>query len=194
MPNNPQFLVIHCTASPDSGTMDWEAVRKVHTDPKPRGNGWSDIGYHFGVEKIGDRYEILRGRSPKVVGAHCKAAGMNRKSLGICMVGGDPYDGFGDKYLLPEEQRDLTIDLCADLCMEYDISPENVVGHREFDPGKTCPGTGVDMDDFREDVAERIAEKKAGYLPEKSKAEQIKILSEKIMAQTQRLQALAKGL
>jgi N-acetyl-anhydromuramyl-L-alanine amidase AmpD len=53
---------------------------------------------------------------------------------------------------LPEKQRDFTIDLCARLCREYQIKPNKIFGHGEIDKGKTCPGTGVDMNQFRTDV------------------------------------------
>ena len=38
-----QTIVIHCS---DSKWGDAEVIRKWHTDPKPRGKAWADIGYH----------------------------------------------------------------------------------------------------------------------------------------------------
>ena len=28
---------------------DIDDIRKWHTDPRPKGNGWSDVGYHYVV-------------------------------------------------------------------------------------------------------------------------------------------------
>lgn len=158
--NNPQFIILHCTASPDKGTQDWDQVRKFHIMPPPHGRGWRDIGYHYGVELIGDKYEVLKGRSPHEPGAHCHQDGMNFKSLGVCMVGGDLNTGFGPHYPLPDAQRRKTIELCADLCREHNISPANIRGHKEIDSGKACPGVGVDMDEFRKDVAREMMNEK----------------------------------
>lgn len=48
------------------------------------GNGWSDIGYNFLVDRSGKIYE---GRGWTVVGAH--AAPYNSSHIGICFIGRD---------------------------------------------------------------------------------------------------------
>jgi hypothetical protein len=145
--NNPKYIIVHCSASDDTPADNWQALRHYH-----RSKGWVDIGYHYGVELVGDNYEIRKGRPEEMNGAHCVEDGMNTKSLGVCMVGGDPGDGFGSKYPLPEEQYNVTVGLIANLCLRWNIPTENVRGHREY-ARKTCPGVGVDLDKLRADVA-----------------------------------------
>ena len=37
-------IIIHCSDSPWASAPE---IRKWHSDPKPKGNGWSDIGYQY---------------------------------------------------------------------------------------------------------------------------------------------------
>lgn len=184
--NKVEFIVLHCTASPDSGTHDWEAVRRFHKDVR----GYSDIGYHYGVELVGAQYEVLRGRAPNVPGAHCRAQAMNNRSLGVCMVGGDPKTGFGPDYPLPDEQRDVTVQLCADLCIEYGLTAAAVRGHGELDPRKTCPGIGVDMNAFRADVTEAMERKTIGHGKPSLRSE-IRAVSDDLERLNERLRRLS---
>ena len=102
----PKWIVLHHSLSRDSHTtLDWASIRRWHVDH----NGWRDIGYHFGVERIKPNsvYEILVGRMPNETGAHCTHAGMNRKSIGICAVG--DYDTIIPSDKLLEKLRKFTL-------------------------------------------------------------------------------------
>lgn len=123
----PEFIVIHHSACDDTPSMDWSGIRRYHKDVK----GWKDIGYHFGIERVGDTYEILMGRMPTMQGAHC--LGLNTNSIGICCV--------GNFELAPpdEDQLMLCVRLCQSLISIFNISRDNIGGHREY--YKTlCPG------------------------------------------------------
>jgi N-acetylmuramoyl-L-alanine amidase len=138
----PKNIILHCSATEDSETPSWEAIRRFHTEIR----GWRDIGYHYGLEDYEGELVILRGRKPFDMGAHCVAGGRNRDSLGVCVVG--EYDTEA-----PSEERYLTtVALLTSLCFMFHIPPENVYGHREFESGKTCPGLMWDLDKLRKDI------------------------------------------
>jgi N-acetylmuramoyl-L-alanine amidase len=158
----PTYIVIHHSFTKDSKIVDWNAIRKYHMSyayngeiitreeaHKLLGNGerikrpWKDIGYHFGIEKIDNVYEILVGRMMDEKGAHCIQQGMNNKSIGICCIG-----NFDDE-LPPQKQMELCIKLVRSLMNIFNISRENVVGHREYASYKSCPGSKWSMDEFR---------------------------------------------
>lgn len=90
----PRGVVVHVSASRFG---DAAQIRAWHTQPKPRGNGWTDIGYHRvilnGIRRAGQAFDraldgrMERGRADTVMGAHCSAGGMNRVTLGLCLIG-----------------------------------------------------------------------------------------------------------
>ena len=76
-------VILHCSATPEGREVSVETIREWHTDPPPRGRGWSDIGYHYVIHLNG---EIEIGRPIEVQGAH--VSGENEDSIGICYIGG----------------------------------------------------------------------------------------------------------
>ena len=138
----PDCIIIHCSATRDSGTVSWQAIRRYHTVKK----GWRDIGYHFGCERFNDHYEVLSGRLLHRSGAHCR--GHNNHSVGFCLVG-----DFEQEHP-PPDQRTVSIKYVAGLCKLLKIHPDHVYPHRQFNSGKTCPGTMFDMELFKHQVTQ----------------------------------------
>lgn len=157
-------IMIHHSATPDGRTFDWQAIRRYQMSWRVDGTTvsreeyerrisakqgklfeppWRDIAYHFGNEKINDRYEILVGRNLDEEGAHC--VGMNQKAIGICFIGNF------DLAPPPEEQWAAGIQLVRGLLRIADVPVRNVVGHRDF-AHKTCPGKLFDLNKFRKDL------------------------------------------
>lgn len=131
-------IFIHCSATPASwmegkGTAAKVAeVRRWHTEER----GWSDIGYHFLIDRSG---RVMQGRPEEEIGAHVK--GHNRNSLGVCLIGGKgsrPDDLFLSNYTLA--QQDALKALIADLKGRYPKA--KVRGHNEV-ANKACPGFNV---------------------------------------------------
>lgn len=135
----PEYIILHHSLTTDGATVSWAAIRRYHVQTL----GWRKIGYHFGIELIGDRYEILTGRLMTETGAHCRENMMNSRSLGVCIVGN--FD-----IAPPEmEQWQTAVELVRSLCAVFSIPAKNVLGHTELAPYKSCPGVLFDLDAFR---------------------------------------------
>lgn len=134
----PTHIVIHHSLTPDGSTASWNAIRWYHINT----NGWSNIGYHLGVENISGYYEILLGRMLNETGAHCKEGGMNHTSLGICCVGN--YD----LMRVPDAMMDRLVELARSLMDTFHIPKENVKRHTDFASYKTCPGKMFQWSEF----------------------------------------------
>ena len=131
-------IVIHHSLTKDSVTVSWGAIRDYHV----KENKWSDIGYHWGIELLRDQTEILMGRMLDKTGAHVR--GHNTESIGICIVGNF------DEAPPPPESWDKAVTLCRWLVRQFGI--KEIVGHRELDSGKSCPGKQFNMNRFRREV------------------------------------------
>jgi hypothetical protein len=150
--------------TPDGRAADWQAIRRFHTSYRVEGSiidsssvadlirdgvpvekPWLDIGYHFGIEQIAGHYEILAGRMPNMIGAHCEF--QNSDSLGVCFVGNF------DNAPPPEEQWRRGLALVRALMFVFNIPADKVFGHRQFNPAKSCPGRQFDLEKFRREVS-----------------------------------------
>ena len=138
--NDPQYVIIHHSLTPDSKTVSWEAIRRYHVETL----GWNDIGYHWGIERVDDVFKVFAGRPELKIGAHCK--GMNDKSIGICCVGN--YDLRPPPIWMIKELINLVIAILT----RYNIPVENVRGHHDYASYKTCPGLLFDMPALRESL------------------------------------------
>jgi hypothetical protein len=136
----PTSIILHHSLTKDTQTVSWGAIRKYHTEDC----GWDDIGYHFGIEQVGNDYEIFVGRMMTVPGAHCK--GHNANSLGICFVGN--FDAAAP----PKKQWRLGVELVGSLIDIFNISKYNIFTHNELAPWKSCPGIMFDIEKFKKDL------------------------------------------
>lgn len=163
-------IIVHHSLTKDRRVKDWETIKRYHTSwryesrcitprearrlqasgrkPTPP---WSDIGYHWGIEKIGDDIVCLKGRAMNKYGAHTKDGGFNLSSIGICMIGD------WDLEKPSEERLEILLLLLKRLVKHFKVHTNNVLGHREAQAlaavpeniRKTCPGHLFDMDDLR---------------------------------------------
>ena len=132
-------IIIHCSASDNPADATFEAIKKLHTQPRYRkfmwgkyrttGKGFWDIGYHFVIEDDGT---IVQGRDIQDMGAHTR--GYNQDSIGICVTG---------NLLISEEQITAVIDLAISLCVIYGLPLEAIYPHNKFNRHKTCPNFDV---------------------------------------------------
>ena len=152
----PTLIILHHSATKDSGTVSWQAIRRFHT----QANGWHDIGYHYGLEMIGDECEVLTGRPLDTPGAHTK--GQNQHSIGICCVGN--YDETD----VPEVMLAKLIPLVRSLMRTFSIGMAGIKRHADFAP-KTCPGTRFPMQALMSALSRElnihVPPKAEGYAP-----------------------------
>jgi N-acetylmuramoyl-L-alanine amidase len=92
--------------------------------------GFSDIGYHFVIALDGT---VETGRPLSQPGAHC--VGHNRKSIGICYIGGVDHKGNASDTRTISQKEALTRLI---LIIKQAFPNVRVHGHRDF-ARKECP-------------------------------------------------------
>ena len=123
------YIVVHCSATPESQDITAETIRRWHL-----AKGWRDIGYHYVIRRNG-KLEI--GRPLAEAGAHVK--GYNRKSIGICLVGGRAADSNKGENNFTREQLSQLAKLVEALLL---VLPARVtvLGHRDLSPDNNGDG------------------------------------------------------
>lgn len=131
------FLVVHCTATPEGKPFHRADIDKMH-----RQRGFTAIGYHYLICLDGT---VEVGRPEDVIGAHVE--GHNSNSIGISYVGGVDAKGKAKDTRTPA-QKGAMVALLTTLKAKYPKAV--IVGHRDFSPDKNHNG--------RIDSYERIKE------------------------------------
>ena len=129
-------IVIHVTDSDNSLDIGFEDINRWHKKRGWLSKSGISCGYHYIVRRSG---LVEVGRPIEEVGAH--AYGYNRDSIGIVWVGRKNPDS--DQFASLKQ-------LVRALMINYEIDIDNIVGHYEVDPKKTCPN--LDMIRFRAEV------------------------------------------
>lgn len=130
-------IIVHCSAT----RPDWMAGRPIADKVAEirrwhLANGWSDIGYHWIIDRDG---KVLAGRPETVIGAH--TVGRNAGSIGVCLIGGHgsaETDSFSDHFT---RAQDITLGQMID-AISARAQIERVSGHNEC-AAKACPGFNV---------------------------------------------------
>lgn len=131
-------IVIHHAAMPiDTSRAD---IHELHLL-----NGWAGTGYHKLVFANG---VVANGRPEQMVGAH--AAGANRRSLGIVLV--------GDFNKVRPDQSHLTgaVGLTVELMKKYRVPLDNVRPHRAINADTDCPGVQFPWQEFIQLIHSRL--------------------------------------
>jgi hypothetical protein len=144
MSHKLEYLIIHCTATPEGREVSKDDIIRWHTSPKSKGGrGWSQVGYselihldgtietlvNYNDDDIVDRWEITNG-----------ALGMNHKSRHIVYVGGCDSK-MKPKDTRTEEQKEaLEIYVKAHTTLHPDWK---IAGHNHF-ASKACPSFDVE--------------------------------------------------
>ena len=137
-----QYLVIHCTATPEGRKVSSAEIRRWHTDPLPAGRGWKQVGYtniiHLdgSIERLVDNNEDNNVDNWEITNG---VAGYNSISRHIVYVGGV------DKNLKPKDTRTDAQEEALKLYVKdfQQRFPEvKIVGHNEL-ADKDCPSFDV---------------------------------------------------
>ena len=123
-------IILHCAATKEGHDIKTETIKSWHV----KGNGWSDIGYHYVIELDGT---VKKGRPMHRSGAHTK--GHNTGSIGVCYIGGIDIEK-KPKDTRTEAQRTAMDELINELLVEYPNA--TIHGHNEFS-AKACPSFDV---------------------------------------------------
>ncbi|UFM66809.1 N-acetylmuramoyl-L-alanine amidase [Paracoccus sp. MA] len=131
-------IIIHCAAT-RPGWMAGKPLAAKVTEIRRwhvRDNGWSDIGYHWIIDRDG---KVAPGRPEGTPGAH--VAGHNTGSIGICLIGGhgsSAADDFHEHYTVAQE--DALVQLIESIKKRAKIA--KISGHNQY-AAKACPGFSV---------------------------------------------------
>lgn len=116
-------IIIHCSDSPNDRAVTAKEIHQWHKE-----RGFDGIGYHYVIRRDGG---LEHGRPEYWTGAHAK--GYN-DCIGICLVGRDEFTDAQWKTLKM---------LLLNLSLEHGFKAEDIKGHCEVNPNKTCPNFDV---------------------------------------------------
>ena len=144
MSKSIQYLVIHCSATPEGREVSAAEIRRWHTAPVSQGGrGWKQVGYtdmvHLDgrVERLVNNNEDAQVDTWEVTNG---AADYNNVSRHIVYVGGCDKAG-KPKDTRTEAQREALKRYVEDFHARF---PQvKIVGHHELNPGKACPSFDV---------------------------------------------------
>tara|TARA_Y100001973_G_C5116024_1_gene290209 strand:- start:194 stop:688 length:495 start_codon:yes stop_codon:yes gene_type:complete len=92
-----EYLIIHCTATPEGREVTSDQIYRWHTNPKDKGGrGWSQVGYSEMIHLDGTIEELVPYNDDHYVDSWevtNGARGMNYKSRHIVYVGGVDKNG-----------------------------------------------------------------------------------------------------
>ncbi|MBF0595454.1 MAG: N-acetylmuramoyl-L-alanine amidase [Candidatus Omnitrophica bacterium] len=143
-----KYIIIHHSATEADNA---QSLFEMH-----QRRGWDSTGYDFIIDNgtkgttAGHADATPRWINQKD-GAHCKAADMNTKAIGICLVGNF------SKEKVPYNQLKPLVHLVRYLMKYYHIPAKNVMGHGQVPGAATeCPGKLFPWNRFREMLASGV--------------------------------------
>lgn len=135
-----RYIIVHHTAT-DAGTS--LTINKMHQQ-----RGWKGIGYHFIIDngtvgKEDGQIEVAPRWIKQQDGAHCRAAHMNSKGIGVALIGNFSKENVSNK------QMEALAYLVNLLSKKYNIPKENIIGHGQVKGAATeCPGKNFPWKEF----------------------------------------------
>jgi len=139
-----QYLVLHCTATPEGREVTAADIRRWHTSPVSKGGrGWKQVGYtdiiHLDgkVERLVNNNEDANVDPWEITNG---AKGYNSVSRHVVYAGGCARDGKTPKDTRTPAQRKAMEEYVKDFHRRF---PEvRIIGHNEV-ASKACPSFDV---------------------------------------------------
>jgi hypothetical protein len=132
-PHTPNRMTVHHTEVVLGDNADAPARLRQHQSYHQNTHGWTDIAYHFSVDRNGNIYEL---RSPDLVGDTATDYDPTGHFLVVC-------EGDFDKEAASEAQLSGAALIFAWAATRFGISPDTLAGHRDFAANTTCPGANL---------------------------------------------------
>ena len=140
-----KYIIIHHSATDEGNALHFHFAH--HLRGFDRG-----LGYHFVIDngtqgKQDGHIEVSPRWLKQLDGAHCRASGMNKRGIGICIVGNF------SKERVSQKQMDSLVYLVNCLRKYYKIPLQNIMGHGQVLGAKTeCPGKNFPSDQFKKQL------------------------------------------
>lgn len=139
-----QYLVLHCTATPEGREVSADEIRRWHTAPQSEGGrGWKQVGYTDMIHLDGTVERLVGNNEDAEVDAWEVTNGVkgyNSVSRHVVYVGGTDSDG-NPKDTRTEAQRRAMADYVKDFHRRHPAV--RIVGHNELNSAKACPSFDV---------------------------------------------------
>ena len=133
-----KYLVLHCTDTVAGREVSAEEIWHWHTDPKPRGNGWKQIGYRGMFHLDGNQESLAPNNNDGIVESWeitNGAAGFNSVCEHWVYVGGHG----GDTRTAKQKSA-----MAIAVKLFHERHPDVlIVGHNYLNPAKGCPSFDV---------------------------------------------------
>ena len=136
-----KYIIIHHSATPRGDSL---AFNGAHLK-----RGFSGgVGYDFVIDngtlsKMDGEIEMTPRWLKQQDGRHCKASNMNRKAIGVCLVG-----NFNEEKV-SEQQMASLVSLVSTLRHYYKIPVQKIMGHGQVRGADTdCPGKKFPWQEF----------------------------------------------
>ena len=138
-----QYLVIHCTATPEGKAVSSADIRRWHTSPPPSGRGWMQVGYTDMIHLDGRIERLVRNNDDDTVDTWeitNGVAGKNAICRHIVYVGGMNAANTKAEDTRTPQQLAAMESFVKSFHLKY--PRVRIVGHNAF-AAKACPSFDV---------------------------------------------------
>jgi N-acetylmuramoyl-L-alanine amidase len=133
-----ELLILHSSYTKANMDVTPAMIKSWHTDPKPSGRGWRQVGYSKLIRLNGEVNVLVEVDDNQILEAHeitNGVFGINRKAVHFCYAGGMGVDGKAED-TRTQEQHIMLVSEVKDFIAKH---PQiKVGGHNQFS-SKECP-------------------------------------------------------